>query len=237
MHPSPIFVIGHPKSGTTAIAALLAKTTGEKFTDDLFRQAALPRREKASMFLDREAFAGFVARHPEYFATRINKSPKLTFFYEELCALFPAARYIYVVRDPRSALRSFLGWRHIPGDLETIDDPTQRRQLEVLPKQDPGHYVERLARRWNQAADVYLHHRNQMVLVRYEDFTIEPGEVVRRLARSVDLSPSIDISQDVSVRYKSSGVADIAWRNFFGVSNLSRIESICGERMRSFGYE
>lgn len=236
MHPSPIFVLGHPKSGTTAIAALLAKTSGEEFTDDLFHQVALPPREKEAIFLERGAFAEFVARYPGHFATRINKSPKLTFLYGDLRSLFPAARYLYVVRDPRSALRSFLGWRRIPGNLEAIDDPTQRRRLEVLPKQAPGHYVERLAHRWNQAADVYLHHRDQIVLVRYEDFAIEPGEIVRRLALSVGLSAAIDISQETSVRYKSSGVADIPWLDFYGVSNLSRIENICGERMRSFGY-
>jgi hypothetical protein len=237
VHPTPIFVLGHPKSGTTAIAALLARTSGEAFTDDLFHQAGLPQREKEAIFLGQGAFAEFVGRHPGYFATRINKSPKLTFLYGELRALFPAARYLYVVRDPRSALRSFLGWRRIPGNLETIDDPTQRRQLEVLPAQAPGHYVERLAHRWNQAADVYLLHQDQMVLVRYEDFATEPADTVRRLALSVGLSPAIDISQDASVRYKSSGVADIEWRDFYGASNLSRVENICGERMRSFGYE
>jgi hypothetical protein len=237
VHSFPIFVLGHPKSGTTAIAALLARTSGEEFTDDLFQKIALPRSEKEALFLEKDAFAEFIARYPELFGTRINKSPKLTFLYGELRALFPAARYIYVVRDPRSALRSFLGWRHIPGNRETIDDPTQLRQLEVLPTQAPGHYVERLAHRWNQAADVYLHHRDEMVLVRYEDFTVEPGAIVRRLALSVGLSPAIDISQETSVRYKSSGVADIAWRDFFGGANLPRIETICGERMRSFGYD
>lgn len=237
MHPFPIFVLGHPKSGTTVIAALLAKTSGEEFTDDLFHQLALPQREKEAIFLKKGAFAEFVARHPDYFATRINKSPKLTFLYGELRSLFPTARYVYVVRDPRSALRSFLGWRRIPGNLETIDDAAQRQRLEVLPRQDEGHYVERLSHRWNQAADVYLQHRDQMTLVRYEDFIVEPENIVRRLALSVSLSPSIDISQETSVRYKSSGVADVAWRDFFGARNLSRIERICGERMGFFGYE
>jgi hypothetical protein len=237
VHPSPIFVLGHPKSGTTAIASLLAKTSGEDLTDDLFHQIALPQRKKEALFDTPGAFAGFVARYPAYFANRINKSPKLTFLYGELRALFPAARYVYIVRDPRSALRSFLGWRGIPGNLATIDDPKQLRQLEVLPTQAPGHYVERLARRWNQAADVYLQHQDQMVLVRYEDFASEPVATVRRLAASVGLSPAIDISQDVSVRYKSSGAAGIAWRDFFGVSNLSRIEQVCGERMRPFDYD
>lgn len=236
MHPCPIFILGHPKSGTTAIAALLARTSGEDFTDDLFHQAALPREEKLALFREPGAFAGFVARHPAYFAARINKSPKLTFFYADLRALFPAARYVYVVRDPRSALRSFLGWRRIPGNLETVDDAAQRRQLEVLPLQAPGHYVERLAHRWNQAADVYLHHRDTMTLVRYEDFAAAPADTVRSLAQSVGLSSSVDVSAETSIRYKSSGAADIAWRDFFGANNLARIEQVCGERMRPFGY-
>jgi hypothetical protein len=236
VHPFPIFVLGHPKSGTTVIAALLARISGEEFTDDLFHQIGLPRRDKEAIFLEKGAFARFVSRHEEYFAARINKSPKLTFLYADLRALFPAARYVYVVRDPRSALRSFLGWRHIPGDLDTVEDPAQRRHLEVLPTQAPGHYVERLAHRWNQAADVYLHEQDQMILVRYEDFASEPEAIVRRVALSAGLAPSVDISRETSVRYKSSGVADIAWPDFFG-ANLPRIEKICGERMRSFGYD
>jgi hypothetical protein len=236
VHPCPVFVLGHPKSGTTAIAALLAKTSGEDFTDDLFQQANLARTAKEALFSEAGAFAGFVNRHPQLFATRINKSPKLTFFYDDLRALFPAARYVYVVRDPRSTLRSFLGWRRIPGNLETVDDPAQRRQLEVLPAQQPGHYVDRLAHRWNTAADVYLHHREKMTLVRYEDFASWPVDVVQRLARTVGLSSAVDISAETAVRYKSSGAADTAWRDFFGATNLTRIETICGERMRAFGY-
>ncbi len=236
LHARPVFLLGHPKSGTTIIAKLLAGISGESLTDDLFRNGTIKRTEIQLLFEGRLALREFVDRYPHQFATRINKSPKLTYFDDDLSDCFPQARFVYIVRDPRAALRSFLGWRVIPGNAESLTDPVQRRRVEVLPRQPDGHYVARLAQRWNQAADVYLQHEAKFKLIRYENFLVDPARAIQDLASAVGLERRHDIAAPLDFAYKSSGFRHIAYANFFGAPNLERIESICADRMHAFGY-
>jgi hypothetical protein len=236
VHPAPVFLLGHPKSGTSVIAALLGELCGHAVTEDLFRTTRIRKNAARRLFSGELSLADFVRRHSRSFATPLNKCPKLTYFHRELRSCFPMARFIYIVRDPRASLRSFLGWRAIPGNAESLDDPAQLARVEVLPRQPPGHYVCRLASRWNQAADVYLQQREEFVLVRYEDFLPQPQVAIWNLAVAVGLQPRHDISGRVHIGHKVSGVRHVPFEKFFGEANLGRIESTCGERMRAFGY-
>jgi hypothetical protein len=235
-HPRPVFLLGHPKSGTTVIARLLASLSGETLTDDLFSTGAIKRPEVENLFRGQLTLRELVRRHPGRFATRLNKCPKLTYFHDQLAGCFPQARFIFIVRDPRATLRSFLGWRVIPGNADSLSDPVQRRQMDVLPAQPADHYISRLAQRWNQASDVYLHHPLEFALIRYEDFLVDPVQAIHDLAVAVGLEPRHDISGRVHVGYKTSGVRHVSYQAFFGESNLGRIESICADRMNAFGY-
>jgi hypothetical protein len=230
-----IFVLGHPKSGTTVVARSLEAVSGASLTDDLFHRLGVSRATRERLFRDPGALRQFIQTHPEGFATRINKTPKLTFLYAPLRQAFPTAQYVFVVRDPRSALRSFLGWRNIPGNLKDAL-PEHQERLATMPAPAAGQYIEQLAARWNLAADTYLDHRGDFLLVRYEDFLTDPVATVVSLARALGLPSDGNCSGPIRHSYKASGVGGVPWLDFFGSDNLHRIERLCRVRMSAFGY-
>jgi hypothetical protein len=106
VNPRPIFVLGNQKSGTTAIAALFARLSGQTVTLDLFREVWWPTYQGIPS--GDVSFDAFVARNRWGFSRDIVKEPNLTLFPDALAERFPEARTIFVVRDPRDNIRSLL---------------------------------------------------------------------------------------------------------------------------------
>lgn len=244
VHPAPVLSLGNQKSGTTAVAALLAKSTGKSVTLDIFyrfKGEPLARILKGELTL-----AQFVEKYPYYFSTDIIKEPSLTFLIDELRSCFPRGRMLTVIRDPRDNIRSILNRLDIPGDLQQLGDD----HLEPLAGKADwkmildgtlyGHagsnYVETLARRWTLAADAYLRHTDEIILVRYEDFVSDKVGTIETLARSLGLEPIHDISADVNRQYERRGNARATWPEFFGRENLAIIETVCRSHMVRLGY-
>ena len=154
-----MFVLGGQKSGTTAIAALLAELTDRKLTSDFTHEDAADYRTRV---FDRDIpFADLVRRHKRQFGGEIVKDPNLSFFLDELRSAFPAARLVFISRDPREQVRSLLDWMGLPGDRDEVDvvskpalahHENRRMLLEGRwPRVEGRNYVERLAARWRVA--------------------------------------------------------------------------------------
>ncbi|MHC5024947.1 MAG: sulfotransferase domain-containing protein, partial [Planctomycetota bacterium] len=176
LHPSPVFILGHQKSGTTAIAALLGRLVDRPVTLDLPREIRAPTFHLVRM--GEMSIDAFIRRNRLDFSRPIIKAPNLTLLHDHLRARYPASRFIMIVRDPRDTIRSVLNRVGLPGDLPAIpadrldDLPPGRRLLldnRWLGCTSP-HYVGQLAERWNLFADVYLDQADAFILVRYEDF-------------------------------------------------------------------
>ena len=244
VNPAPVFVLGNQKSGTSAVAALLARATGTSVTIDIFFR--YPERLLERLHRGEVGFADLVERARVCFSTDIVKEPSLTFFYDELKAFFTEARFVFVLRDPRDNIRSILNRLCIPGELSDLE-AQHRQSLRDKPGwallmdgtllgYGGGTYIERLAKRWNRAADVYAPGEG-MALLRYEDFVRDKAGSIARLAAAVRLEPTHDRGRWVDLPYQPPGQKGLSWREFYGPENLTRIESICGERMKRFGYE
>ena len=244
VNPAPVFVLGNQKSGTSAIAALLGRAVGRSVTIDIFFRYR--ERFQERILRGEIGFADFVQRARVCFSTDIVKEPSLTFFYDELKALFTEARFVLVLRDPRDNIRSILNRLCLPGDLPELqahhheslrDKPGWALLMDgTVLGYGCGTYIERLAKRWNRAADVYAPGEG-MVLLRYEDFVRDKAGSIAHLAGAVRLDPVHDLGRYVDVAYQPRGENRASWRDFYGPENLTRIESICGERMKRFGYE
>lgn len=97
-------------------------------------------------------------------------------------------------------------------------------------------YIEVMAARWNLAADMYLDHNDEMILIRYEDFLKDKIGSIQQLATTLGLKPFKDISSKLDLEYQPRGDRNVTWIKFFGEKNLERIERICGSKMEPFGY-
>jgi hypothetical protein len=232
----PIIVLGNQKSGTTAIAALLARHLGGRATLDM--PALLDELPEPASWRD------FVRRYGWYFRHPVVKEPWLTFAYADLRALFPAGRFLLVVRDPRDNLRSILDRLGLPGDQTANPaalNQAPRGWRELFPRSITGeavHYIEELGERWNQGARLAWEPDPPLeTWVRYEDFVADKAGTIARLAQAVGEPGVEDIATAVDRDYQPAGQSrGMPWRAFFGADNLARLEHVCREGMTRFGY-
>ncbi|MCA1735467.1 MAG: hypothetical protein LC739_04945 [Actinobacteria bacterium] len=241
-----MFVYGNQKSGTSAIAGLLGAYANLSVTIDLpreIREQLIP-----DIFTGRGRLETLLRHNRAGFGSHIVKHPNLALLHSHLVARFPAARHVFVVRRPPQNIRSILDRLGLAGDLVAVSPDDWERmprpwqsilQGQPVPPErlDGLDYVEILAERWNLFTDCYLEDREQITLVRYEDFVADKSAVIGRLAAAVGLAPRADISELLAHQYQPAGVnRDRSPESFFGSARLERIEAICGPRMRVLGY-
>lgn len=240
VNPGPIIVLGNQKAGTSAVAHLLADCCGLSKTVDIpeLWPPAIIR-----ILQGEEKLAALARRHPRPFSRDLIKEPHLTLIHPQLSELCPDARYVFVVRDPRSNIRSILNRLGIPGDLTElrVDDYAMPEYWKPVLRSgvwgtDHEHYIGILADRWRQAALAYLRQRENMVLLRYEDFLEAKVQAIELLARELGMTPINDISEKVDVQFQPRGDHSISLSEFFGCRHLETIDRICLGQMTHFDY-
>jgi hypothetical protein len=238
-NPRPLLVFGNQKSGTTAIASLLGSATGKRTTVG-FAGAWEPHIGR--LVRGETSMADFVRRNAWSFSFDIVKEPGLTFVAPELMDHFGVDRAVFILRHPYENIRSILDRMNLPGDLAAVDPETikvNRTWRNVLNGRDLGladdHYVATLARRWLRAAEIFHSERDRFVLIRYEDFVADKAGTIARLAESLGLAATHDISALIDIPFQRPGrPRDPAL--FFGRKNLARIDAICGPAAGALGY-
>jgi hypothetical protein len=238
---APVFVLGNQKSGTTVIAAALAHCADITATLDL---RDLTADKLTGVYEGGVSVRAFINRYRWAFSSRLIKEPNLTFLYNELADHFPRARFVLVAREPRDNLRSFLNGFHLPGHLEKLGSK-HREALSPVWRAivlnhgldiDALNYVDGLAERWNRAVDVYLRNRDQVHLIRYEDFCSEKVRTIRNLTQRIGLDAVNDPTPIVGQQHQERGDRTVEWEEFFGAENLSAIKRRCRTRMKALDY-
>ncbi|MGB5951022.1 MAG: PIG-L family deacetylase, partial [Ornithinimicrobium sp.] len=93
---APIFVLGNQKSGTTAIAALLAECVGGTFVPDVLYKHRLKLKD---LLAQQPSIEELARNHPKSFQATVVKDNDFTFLFPALEQAFPEARFVFVVRD------------------------------------------------------------------------------------------------------------------------------------------
>lgn len=241
----PVFIYGHHKSGTTAVAKLLAEATRTRLASDLFNAwESYPLEE---LVLEHLSFTDYVNSKRYHFSAGIIKEPDFTYIHDQVSTAFPEARFVFIVRDPRETIRSILDRLSFPGDqtcltagmIETLSTlPGWKMILDPSPLAiRDAHYIAVLAHRWRLAAEVYLRHSNTVALIKYEDFCRAPQSSIENLATALGLPIKADISKISRKNFQPPGTRNRRWQEVFGDRNLQRIEDICGNIMMRLGYE
>lgn len=245
-HPAPIFVLGNQKAGTTAIAALLAARTGGSAMLDIFYRLRDFRVEDR-VFTGELSLVDFLSAHRRLFQDPVIKDPSLTFFDQELRRLFPNARFLFVVRDPRDNIRSILNRLDIAGTIEDIHHPQVQRALDANPgwrsilegRNPPTRGASvciTLARRWLRAAEVYLAQPSSFRLLRYEDFCRDKIGSLDNAIKHLGLEPHRAIGHLVDKPFQPPGDNSAGWEEFYGQPRLEVLEGVCAPAMKQLGY-
>ncbi len=181
--PTPIFILGMPRSGTTLVEQLIAAHPDVRAAGELDYMRG-PLRQSLERFTGRPFPAGFESLAPEalnglarMYARRIapiaagarfvtDKTPGNYHLLGLLRVLFPAARIVHVERDPMDTCFSILQY--------PFDDRSPHTCDVALLAYSYGRYV-RLMRRWRELFP------GEFVSVRYEELVQNPRDEARRV--------------------------------------------------------
>lgn len=240
----PVFILGVQKSGTTAIAALLAEATGLPATLDITRAIKRPGTKILRKY-GVEGFDDFIYRYRKEFSRKIVKEPGLTFDYECLKEFFPKARFVMIMREPKDNIRSILNRLKVPGNLKELD-PEEWPELKRSPAWRinfdsswlghwPESYVDSLAYRWRLSAETYFNQPEAFILIRYEDFLADKKGTVEELAQNLGFGVESDVAGKVDQQYQPKGMGVTDYEEYYGL-NIACIRRQCGELAGRLGY-
>lgn len=246
INASPIIVTGNQKSGTSAIASLLAAAMGEQSTVDIFDKFG---RLEYRLLDGRMGFEDFMKRSAPYWSCKVVKEPEFFLFLGEIRSRFPDCPVVYIVRDPYSNIRSILDRLGLscrqaemikPGD-SGICPGAPLWDLFFDPDRMPyggRNGLEMLARRWSHAVNVYKAANvvGNVHLVKYEDFMRGKKAFIEKLVVDLGYSVCADISSGLDVQFQPKGRVK-ARDEFFSSEQIDMISAVCAPQMRVVGYE
>ncbi|MFO8231557.1 MAG: sulfotransferase [Longimonas sp.] len=166
-----------------------------------------------------------------------EKTPHNFFFVPELHEMFPSARFIHLVRDPRAAVHSMNGFKRCVSN--TVINATNWRTFmqqgaAVLEATVPAH---------------------QRITIRFEDLTSNPDFVLQQLCSFLDISFHSDMLSfhETSHQYmhpvfeKLGGAQTVTrpvntdtkarWTTEMAPADIATVEHICGPWLPIFSYE
>ncbi|MCH8532311.1 MAG: sulfotransferase [Saccharospirillum sp.] len=241
-----VIIGGMPKSGTTAIAKLLASLAGLSASSDPMYQidVGVGKGPRNALYRGDITLAEVWKRYRQCFNGELVKDPNFPFFIDELFALFPTTKQVFIVRDPRDNIRSILDRLSLNGQTQEIDHAYQsvtgtwRNVLEGYKPTLPGTgHLEKMAWRWRVCTENYLAQKNNMTLIQYEAFRQNKKSEIESLAHQLGLECKHDISGLIDVQYQPKGKHISDWESYFGPDSLNSINEIVGPYLGVFGYE
>tara|TARA_R100000027_G_scaffold38198_1_gene28153 strand:+ start:2647 stop:3417 length:771 start_codon:yes stop_codon:yes gene_type:complete len=235
VNPNAVVVLGNQKSGTTAIACLIAKASDSSLTNDfLFRYPFSERR----ILKGENSLSSFVKRHPSCWAKDIVKEPGLSFHIPEIKDSFRSKRIVFVLRDPIENTRSILNRLGLSGDLgpqknrfyedlEIRFNPEWRDVVEgkLFGHGDPIPSCS-LVKRALMCEQISIENQSDLIIVSYKKFCENKKEYIESLCGRLGLPVCNDIRSCVDVQYQPPGKMVDNWEKFFGSRNLSLILEI-----------
>lgn len=241
LEDAEVIILGNQKSGTTAIAKLLALATRKSCLLDtpLLWEPNFSQLKQGNLSLSK-----LINQHKYFFSKSIIKEPGLTFLFDQLKGIYPASiQYVFIVRDPRDNIRSILNRLSIPGHLDILNpakhtlNANEKTYFDAnLFGYQESHYVAQLAERWNQATQLYLANTTGFRLVKYETFQADKATFIYELSKSLGMEVCSDISKKVDYPFQSQGDSTIGHLAFFGKRNLDMINTICKASMIKLSY-
>ena len=236
----PILVLGNQKTGSTAIARLLAHYAQLSMAVDV----PPAWKKEPQLVTGTQSVPSFIQEARYYFRRALVKENVLTLVTRDLLKALPRARVVFVVRHPAHNIRSILDRLGLPGrplpfDAFGVASPVWKRVVDSrwlgLRAQNN---IASLAERWNHVTSIYLQHRNQLHLIRYEDFTADKTGAICRLAGHLALPERQEIHPLADVSFQPPGAHRAVQLNqFFTEEALQLINNRCAAGMQALSYE
>ena len=164
-----------------------------------------------------------------------EKTPGNLFYADILIEMFPDAKFIHVVRDPRAGVSSMMNTTFFPKDI--VFNALSRHKFmtkgrAILERSVP---------------------EQQRLLLRYEDLVLEPEATVKRLCHFIEEpfeNSMMDFYQESSRYMKKDAASSFnkaatrpisadmldKWKKKLTRSEIAQIQMLCKHEMKEFGY-
>lgn len=230
-----LWIFGNPKSGTTAITALLAKHTGKSVTLDtpyLWDPYLSKLRNKEI------SFTKHINTYSYPFSKQIIKEPNASLLFEELKNNFNLDSYVFIVRNPFNNIKSILNRLNLAGNKKKLDIAAVPFLWKsyFLPL-NTDNYIETLALKWVEINSTKaLLENDNCQIVKYEDFYLDKEKFIKTLARSLNFKEEQSIENYTNIQFQPKGKEEDN-QTFFGKDNYQTILNVCANQMKYFGYK
>lgn len=225
--------VGNVEAGQAAVARLLPLIVRNRLSEPLRRFGRQRKRPPIRI---------------------VEKTPDNCFRIQMLRRVFPDARFVFVVRDPRGSTASVLhGWRDesrfrryaMPAGYALKDYEGREWCFGLIPGWEDlndSSLVEVCARQWvsyNEYClrDLPLEDQSRVFQVRYEELSARPGPVLASLARWADVDPApLDrFKEKLPVVNTWTRPSEDKWR--WAADELATVTGILSPMARQLGYE
>lgn len=230
-----VVVLGHQKSGTTAIANLIAKSSKISYSNDpIYNTDKNSIRVLKYVYEDLPSFYEHVRKNKSKFFHNIVKDPDFSFSFDAVKELYPESKYLFIERNPVDIIRSIFNRLGIDGriDRKSIDGISLKKGTEqwryILNGNGNDEYtvIERLAHRIETCNKIYKENEDDLILLKYEDFLSDKKAFIEDCCRMLSLPIKKDISDEVDTQFQPKGNSAVDPESFFGRVNYEKITSI-----------
>ncbi len=232
---SQVLVVGCESSGTTVMAKLLFGSSEGRFLVEGHERWVW--RAYMSVYQGSSS----IEEYPKLQLFDHVKVPGFAAILTHYRRAFPAARVLYVVRDPRDVLASAIRTFKLQTRDQLAEVSWVKQDWLRIAATDP---VERLATRWVR----YLEESQKIsdvTYVRYEDFCDDKLDTTRRLCQALSLPFDHGTAMTIADRqashhsvraYTPTGPGH--WRDCPHIldGDEERIRAICGDQLARWGY-
>jgi Sulfotransferase family len=237
----PVFVVGHPRSGTSWLYKLLVlhpefAGAPESHLFDYYLKPFLDEDPFSpwggvDYWLDRSQrpalLRGIVDRIFAYRLAEeqkrrvVEKTPEHALSVMQIKELYPKAQFIHIVRDGRDVMLSVLAYAH---NLQN-------------PPEDLGEGAKQWCATLESVAQSRLHHDADILELRYEDIVANPGPHVRRMFEFLGERCPDGLVDEILVKYPPSTKSIGKWHDQLRADENEAFVEVARPWLEKLNYE
>jgi hypothetical protein len=218
---NPVLVFGFPKSGTSAISALLAHRTNKSLTLDTkyLWEPYLSEIKEGKIEFDRH-----IRRFSYPFSKAIIKEPNMVFITDKILPVYSNAKILVIKRDKLDNIKSILDRLKIPGNLkENPEYSVVNRNWRSLLFSKDEHYVDVLNKHYKEAEiKLNMLKPQNPVFITYENFKKDKEKEIDRIANELNLAVKQNINHLLNEQFQPKSKNIESTQEFFG-ENLKKL--------------
>lgn len=181
-----------------------------------------------------------------------EKTPRHVFRIAEILRLYPEAKVVCMVRDPRAVVASYRDWKNQGGLRRAENDPDYQAAIRADEERARmSYHIVLASMMWRGSANAASEARTAFTpervrLVRYEDVTDDPEATLRAVTDwlGIAFAPAmleIPLHNSSTIRFaEQAGVSSAPrdrWREVLSEREIGVVQKVAGTTLRDAGYE